>query len=128
MALKDYIQEFFRSDDADQAVAKDVRKLCKWWLETIRNLVVVCLLWYVAEKSHSLVMWLLAIVSVLAFLFYWLSSIMIWGFTPYSFPRAHPIKRIFLTILGTAISLLVFWTIYNSIFVAIDQFGAAQSH
>jgi len=68
--LNKYFSDGFLLHEADFQAGKHIRALTKWWLELVRNLLVVSAFYFLALKSDSTVLKILAQLSLLVFLAY----------------------------------------------------------
>jgi hypothetical protein len=63
-----YISDGLHLHDDDIKAAAQIHRFIRWWLEQVRNLLAVSAFWFLAEKSNSLLLKILAGISGLLFL------------------------------------------------------------
>jgi hypothetical protein len=119
---------FFRKNEHGWIIQMRAREAAKWFLDLVRNIVVVAVLLAFASKSTSWSVWILANLAWFALTTYVVSYIQQWFFFP--FPTRMASSRVWLwagsIISGCAITGLVFLT-GNAISSAVFQLSALQT-
>lgn len=93
------IEEYFegiysRNQNADLDVAKDIRAFAKWCFDFLRNILIVGLLQYMAQKTHSVTMARIADGALFLLMAYAWSYFFGWGIRPFHFLKNKKAERI----------------------------------
>jgi hypothetical protein len=111
---------------ADAWGAKKVQAFTKWWLDLMRNLVVVAVLLYLARKSDNSLLTIVAYASFAAVVLYCLTFTTWWFFDPLHKYEGRWWVRILTYQIANAISLAAFWFVLLAVTKAIDAVSKAQ--
>jgi hypothetical protein len=131
MGLIDYLQKAIEPHDPSiPPVMAGTRSFAKWWMELVRNLIVVAALQYFAGRSNNLALKVFSIITLVILWGYLSTYLYSWVLT---FNPFHPIKNqrlqfILLIVVGAAVGFLII-TFANYAFRAVvDAIASAQSH
>jgi hypothetical protein len=118
--------KFLHISAADRWGGEKLRAFSKWWLDLMRNVVVVSVLLYLARKSDG---WPLTIVAYLSFgslILYCLTYTTWWFFNP--LPQYEGIwwVRMLTYQVANLVSLASFWFVWLALTKAIDAISKAQ--
>lgn len=118
--------KFLHVTAADRWGAEKVRAFTKWWLDLMRNLIVVAALLYLAKKSDSLSLTVVAYASLGAVILYCMTYTTWWFFDPLHKFEGKWWVRMSIYQLANLVSLLTFWFVWLSLTNAIDAISKAQ--
>lgn len=79
-SLSDYINAGFVRHTADHQISELARHAAKWWLDFVRNFIVVVGFFYLARKSGNSVLQLFSYINCLVLLWYLTSYFNTWSF------------------------------------------------
>jgi hypothetical protein len=111
---------------ADRWGAEKVRAFTKWWLDLMRNVIVVAVLLYLAKKSDSWLLTIIAYASFAAVILYCLTYTTWWFFDPLHKHEGKWWVRMLTYQIANLISLTTFWFVWLAITKAIDAISGAQ--
>jgi len=128
MGLKEYLEKGFSRHEADHWAALKVRAFAKWWLDLVRNAVVVAAFVYLARKSESVPLKALAY-STAAVLFGYCTSY----FNTWSFAFLPGIKHErwnfwINMVLWLVVFTFVFWIAIAAMASAFNALLTVQTH
>jgi len=119
--------KIFHVSDSDLWVAEKIRAFAKWWLDLVRNIVVVAVLLYVSRKANSWPITIIAYASFGALVGYCLTYSSWWFWSPlHKYEGKMPFRLIY-GALAAALAYGMFWTIAVGLHVTIDQLASAQA-
>ena len=110
---------------AEAAPIAAISRTAQWWLDLVRNLLVVGALQYVAFKTGSV---LLEVLSIGTYLFFWIYFVTrgeTWSFNPFSFVRDARLHRA-LAVLSQIVVALIPLALGVVLYMSIDQIARAQ--
>jgi hypothetical protein len=117
---------FMRVAAADIWGAEKVRALTKWWFDLVQNFVLAAVLLYLARKSGSLPLALIAYISFAALMLYCLTYTTWWFFDPLRMYEGKRLVRMATYQIANVVSLLTFWFAWLAVTKAIDAISMAQ--
>jgi hypothetical protein len=123
--LVDYFTKSF-VEHPDAWVEPYVRTFCKWWLDLIRNAIIVGVLYFFAEKSGSLTLKVLSIFTFAVFFAYCLSYTRTFLVDPFHGIKNELLRFALFTIVGGLISLAISTGTAISVWLAIDEIARVQ--
>ena len=118
---------FRRNQNADLDVAKDIRAFIRWCFDFLRNLLIVGLLQYMAQKTHSVMMARIADGALFLLIGYVWTYFFGWGIRPFHFVKNKIVEHTVAII--CTIALFAAAQYYGMIFVqnAVKEIAAANA-
>jgi hypothetical protein len=101
-------------------------KVTKWWFDLVQNFVLAAVLLYLARKSGSLPLALIAYISFAALMLYCLTYTTWWFFDPLRMYEGKRWVRMATYQIANVVSLLTFWFAWLAVTKAIDAISMAQ--
>jgi hypothetical protein len=126
MAEDNTYAKFLHITAADRWGAEKVRAFTKWWLDLMPNVVVVAVLLYLAKRSDSWPLTIVAYASFGAVVLYCMTYTTWWFFDPLHKCEGKWWVRMTTYQLANVISLVTFWFVWLSVTKAIDAISRAQ--
>jgi hypothetical protein len=118
---------FLHMSAADRWGGEKIRALTKWWLDLMRNVVVVSVLLYLAKKSDYWPLTIAAYVSFGALVLYCLTYTAWWFFNPlHQYEGNRWWVRMLTYQVANVVSLASFWFVWLAVTKAIDALSKAQ--
>jgi hypothetical protein len=112
---------------ADRWGGEKVRAITKWWLDLMRNVVVVSVLLYLARKSDGWPLTIVAYASFGALVLYCLTYTAWWFFNPlHQFGGRSWWIRMLTYQMANLVSLASFWFVWIALTRAVDAVSKAQ--
>ena len=107
--------------------AEKTRTFTKWWLDLMRNIIVVAVLLFLAKKSDSWPLTIIAYVSFGAVVLYCLTYTTWWFFYPlHKYEGSQWWARMLAYQFANLFSLATFWFVWLTLTKAIDAISKAQ--
>lgn len=118
---------FLHVSAADLWGADKVRAFTKWWLDLMRNLVAVAVLLYLARKSDSWFLTIIAYASFAAVILHCLTFTTWWFFNPLHRYQGRWWRRVLIYQMANIISLASLWFVWLAVSGAVDAISKAQN-
>ena len=130
MDLKTYMQQLFQpSGDLDTGAAEVTRRWTKWLFDFTRNVMIVGVIKYVADKSGSWMLYafyLIASGGLLAYIYSYMSYMQVWRFRPFSFLSNVGAAKILNWFADLALVMALFGLAQVAIIAAIREIAKVQ--
>jgi hypothetical protein len=120
---------FLKFEEPDMWGAGLVRAATKWWLDIMRNLIVVAVLLYLGTKTNSWPVTVISYVSFGALILYCLTYTTWWFYSPLQrFEGRSWMIRMLLSQIANVVALLMFWTVWHGLTGAVEAISKAQGN
>ena len=98
-----FFSKSLRWSETDELFARQFRAFAKWWLDLIRNVMVVAVLLYFARKSDKLAVKIIAYVSIVMLSGYCTSYVFWWSLNPFFFIKNRRAQLLAGMVFGVAL-------------------------
>lgn len=120
--------KIFHVAESDLWGAKQIRAITKWWLDLMRNLVVVAALLYLSKKADNWPLTIVAYISYGALVAYCLTYTAWWFFYPlHRYEGRTWLVRTLWYQIANVVSLVTFWFVWIGLTGAVDAISKAQA-
>jgi hypothetical protein len=103
-----YLEAGFVRHKSDYAIALLARQLAKWWLDFVRNILVVAGLYYLAEKSGSATLKIFSYINFGALIWYVSAHFNTWSFRFFPYIKNQR--------LNTCVNFAIWGALYSAAF------------
>jgi hypothetical protein len=124
--ITSYIAKSFEPHRIDAKLAPKQRAFFKWWLDLIRNLMIVGVVQYVADKSGHWYLKALSDFTYLVFVGYCMSYVTSWVFNPFHGFKSKRLQFWLGMFVGTLLPAALILAISFAVYISIDDIARVQ--
>lgn len=126
MRWNEFLSKSIKVNPKSAPTAAVLRAVAKWWLDLVRNLLVVGALQYVAFRSGNLILEGLSLCTYLFFFAYFITQFDLWAFNPFFSVKNSRLQSV-LPVLSHIVVALIPLALGVALFMSVQQVARAQT-
>ena len=123
----EYIKKSFNARPIDRLVSIQTRAFAKWWLDLVRNFIIVGVLQYFAEKSGLWYVKALSAITYLVFFGYCMSYLDFWTFNPFHGMKTSWFKFFLSMVVGVILPVAILMGVSLLVYMSVDEIARLQA-